>query len=194
MNLPKGWNLAKVGDNKYTKLILGQSPESEYYNKEGTGLPFFQGKSDFGRINPTPTVWCSKPKKIAEANDILLCVRAPVGPTNIAKEKCCIGRGLAAIRCLDRLDYRYLIWVLRKFENEIASEGQGSTFEAIGRDEIMKIEFPFPIDPKEQLRIANNLENKMSGIEKLKDVARNQLKAIEALPAAILREVFEFKS
>jgi type I restriction enzyme S subunit len=192
--LPNRWQLARVGDNNYTELILGQSPNSEFYNKEGIGLPFYQGKSDFGNIHPTPTVCCSKPKKIAEPNDILLCVRAPVGPTNIAKEKCCIGRGLAAIRCLEGLDYRYLIWILRKFEKGIADKGQGSTFDAIGKEDIMKIEFPFPIDNKEQLRIANDLENRMLRIEKIKKEAKYQLKAIEALPASILREVFEFKS
>jgi type I restriction enzyme S subunit len=192
-NLPKGWQIAAVGDNKYTKLILGQSPESEFYNKEQKGLPFYQGKSDFGLKHPTPTVWCNKPKKIAEPYDILLCVRAPVGPTNIAIEKCCIGRGLAAIRCLKDLDYKYLIWVLKKFEKDIAKVGQGSTFDAIGKDEIIEIEFPFPLDKKEQLKIADSLSKKMASIEQMRQAALMQKAAVEALQGALLREVFPYK-
>jgi len=76
------------------EIIMGQS-----YNKEGNGLPFYQGKVDFGKVYLLPpSTWCTEPLKIAEPNDILISVRAPVGPTNICNEKCCIGRGLAAIR------------------------------------------------------------------------------------------------
>jgi len=79
-------------------LIMGQSPPSTTYNLEGDGLPFFQGKTDFGSRHPRPRQFCSAPLKIANPGDILISIRAPVGPTNIADEECCIGRGLAAIR------------------------------------------------------------------------------------------------
>ena len=62
---------AKIGDGYYCDLIMGQSPPGETYNKEKIGLPFYQGKADFGLINPIPSVWCNKPKRIAEPNDIL---------------------------------------------------------------------------------------------------------------------------
>ena len=75
------WELKKLSD--VCEVIMGQSPPGNTYNKNGTGLPFFQGKTDFGSFYPTPSTWCSKPKKIAESNDILISVRAPVGPTNM---------------------------------------------------------------------------------------------------------------
>ena len=34
-------------------IIAGQSPESKYYNSNGDGLPFFQGKADFGELYPS---------------------------------------------------------------------------------------------------------------------------------------------
>ena len=34
-------------------IIAGQSPESQYYNTNGEGLPFFQGKADFGELYPS---------------------------------------------------------------------------------------------------------------------------------------------
>ena len=75
-------------------VIAGQSPESKYYNTNGIGVPFFQGKADFGELYPTVRVYCSLPTKIAEKDDILLSVRAPVGATNLAPGKVCIGRGI----------------------------------------------------------------------------------------------------
>lgn len=73
-------------------IIAGQSPESKYYNSNGDGLPFFQGKADFGELYPSIRVYCSQPTKIAEKDDILLSVRAPVGPTNLAPyARCALG-------------------------------------------------------------------------------------------------------
>lgn len=186
------WIRTHIGDGKYTQLILGQSPDSESYNKDKRGLPFYQGKADFGIVSPTPTVWCDRPKKIALPEDILLCVRAPVGPTNVANEKCCIGRGLAAIRCLEGLDYRYLLLVMRLFESEIAEKGRGSTFDAIGKDEIMRIEFRFPENMEDQITIARELQTRLAHVEAMRQAALKQVEGIESLSAAILREAFDF--
>lgn len=191
--LPEGWRWTSLGNTELITIIMGQSPLGETYNKEKNGLPFFQGCADFGNIYPEPTVWCSKPKKVAEPNDLLLSVRAPVGPTNVAKEKCCIGRGLAALRCKEGLAYKYLKWILRKFEKQISSGGSGSIFNAIGKDEIKDIIFPLPPNLDDQIAIANELERKMAEIEKMWQAAGKQLESIETLPGAILREVFDFE-
>ena len=92
--LPEGWRWVALGE--VCQIIAGQSPVSETYRKTPGGLPFFQGKTDFGELYPKIRVFCNRPSRIAEQGDILMSVRAPVGPTNLAKEKCCIGRGLAA--------------------------------------------------------------------------------------------------
>jgi len=39
---------------------------SSTYNESGNGLPFYQGKLEFGQIYPVPRKWCTAPKKIAE--------------------------------------------------------------------------------------------------------------------------------
>ena len=49
-----------------------QMQDSSTYNEAGNGLPFFQGKSDFGDIYPTVRMWCSEPIKIAQEKDILI--------------------------------------------------------------------------------------------------------------------------
>ena len=42
---------------------MGQSPDSETYNFDGNGMPFFQGKTDFGLVHPTVRAFCTDPKK-----------------------------------------------------------------------------------------------------------------------------------
>src|SRR5205814_7446420 len=109
------WVLTSLGDKTHFEIIMGQSPPGSTYNEHGDGLPFFQGKADFGEISPIPRIYCSAPSRIAKENDILISVRAPVGPTNLASQTCAIGRGLAAIRCRKAVLPLYLLTVLRAF-------------------------------------------------------------------------------
>ena len=152
-------------------IIAGQSPESKYYNSNGDGLPFFQGKADFGELYPSIRVYCSQPTKMAEKDDILLSVRAPVGPTNLAPCKVCIGRGLTAIRPSEVLLTRYVLLFFRYFEAQLASKGTGTTFKAITQDVVKNLEIPIPPLP-EQERIVARIEELFSqldaGVETLK--------------------------
>lgn len=139
-------------------VVMGQSPPGETYNTAGEGLPFFQGKAEFREESPFVMKWCSAPSRVAEAGDVLLSVRAPVGPTNIASERCCIGRGLAAIRAKRGLaTTRYIRYFFRRFEDEIATKGVGSTFTAINRRDIERLPVPF-IPLTEQNRIVKLLD------------------------------------
>ena len=107
--IPEDWKVAKLGDDKVSELIMGQSPPSSFYNNDGDGMPFLQGNADFGDIYPNPNTYCTKPLKIAESGDILMSVRAPVGELNMSAFKSIIGRGLAAIRCKDKITHsKYL--------------------------------------------------------------------------------------
>lgn len=149
------WNKKKLPE--VADILMGQSPPGETYNTESRGIPFFQGKAEFGDTHPTTKKWCSSPLRIAEQGDILLSVRAPVGPTNVAKERCCIGRGLAAIRAKTELvSATFLRFFFKAHERTIAGRGVGSTFDAIGREEIARIEIPIP-PLSEQERIVSVL-------------------------------------
>jgi type I restriction enzyme S subunit len=136
------------------EIVMGQSPPSSTYNSEGKGWPFFQGKTDFTSKYPIVRIWCSEPKKFAEKDDILMSVRAPVGPVNIADRKCAIGRGICAIRPSVKVLSKYLFHVLRSMEKEIASKGAGSTFQAINKDAVGKIEIPLPPIPEQRRTIS----------------------------------------
>ena len=94
--IPAGWRVAALGD--CFELTMGQSPPGSTYNEEGDGLPFFQGRADFGFRYPGNRKFCTAPTRRAQPADTLVSVRAPVGDINMAWEECCIGRGVAALR------------------------------------------------------------------------------------------------
>ncbi len=155
-SLPKRWSVEHLSD--IAKVVMGQSPPSSTYNRDKNGLPFFQGKTEFGEISPTVEKYCSQPIKIAEKNDILMSVRAPVGPVNINPSKCCIGRGLSAIRTKEeKADYLYLYFYLKSIEHQLANSGQGSTFKAINKSQIEGIDVPLPNRIETQKKIAQIL-------------------------------------
>ena len=94
--IPEAWEVRTLGS--CFELTMGQSPPGYTYNDAGIGLPFFQGRKDFGFRFPRRRQYCSKPMRIARPDDTLVSVRAPVGDINMASERCCVGRGLAALR------------------------------------------------------------------------------------------------
>ena len=119
---------------EYCTLNMGQSPDSKTYNTQGKGLPFYQGNADFGETHPITHVWCSAPVKVAEAGDILISVRAPIGAMNMAVERCCIGRGLAALTPIrNKCSKQFLYYALQSKVDSLIAQGTGSTFKAISK-------------------------------------------------------------
>lgn len=168
-SLPSSWVVAPLSD--VAEIVMGQSPDSSTYNDKGNGLPFFQGKAEFGSLYPTVRKWCSALTKIAESGDILLSVRAPVGPTNLAPDQSCIGRGLAAIRAYRPIDQKYLLHHFRAIEPWLSEQGTGTTFKAISGEFIRLIEVSLaPIN--EQHRIADKLDQTLAIVERASERLR----------------------
>ncbi|MBK6589378.1 MAG: restriction endonuclease subunit S [Acidobacteria bacterium] len=134
--LPKTWELRPL--EEVCTIIMGTSPPSSTYNSDGNGLPFFQGKADFTDLHPVARKWCTSPERIAEPQDILLSVRAPVGAVNVADEKSCIGRGLAALRYSN---HKFLFYYLLGIKEELDRKGTGTTFKAISAGTVKEINF-----------------------------------------------------
>lgn len=160
------------------KITMGQSPDSSSYNKEKDGLPFFQGNADFGELYPNERIWCNEPKKVAIPGDILISVRAPIGALNYAKEKSCIGRGLAAITIKNVVERNYIFHLLRARNKYLNSKGTGSTFKAIGKNVLEEVLVP-QISREEQQKCVNVIDliesiiiERKSQIDKLDELVR----------------------
>lgn len=173
-------------------IIAGQSPESKYYNTNGDGIPFFQGKTDFGAVYPQVRVYCSQPTKVAEKDDILLSVRAPVGPTNLSPGTVCIGRGLTAIRPNETLDLHFLLYYFKFFEAQLSSKGTGTTFKAITQAIVKDLDIPVP-PLSEQERIVTRIEELFSELDKAVETLQTTKQQLAVYRQAVLKEAFEGK-
>ena len=171
---------------------MGQSPPSSTYNTQKIGLPFYQGKSEFGHIYPNPQKYCSKPNKIAEKGDILLSVRAPVGATNVCLEKSCIGRGLAALRPLENSSTKFIFFLFRYLEPILAKAGTGTTFKAINKDFLCQLELNVPPLP-EQHRIVEKIEELFSELDDGVASLKKALEQLKTYRQAVLKWAFEGK-
>ncbi|CAA0081107.1 Type-1 restriction enzyme EcoKI specificity protein [Zhongshania aliphaticivorans] len=178
LEIPNCWTSAKLTD--IAILNMGQSPSSSDVNTNGTGIVFFQGKAEFGKLYPTPKKYCTAPKKIAESGDILLSIRAPVGPTNLANQKTAIGRGLAAIKATPSLtDPKFLLHYFRALEPWLSQQGTGTTFKAVSGQFLKEITATLP-PLAEQKVIADKLDELLAQVDTLKT-------RLDAIPAILKR-------
>ena len=125
------WERKKLGI--YVPITMGQSPNSKNYTSNPRDNILVQGNADLYNNRVLKRTFTTEVTKIADRNDILISVRAPVG--DIARnqyESIVIGRGIAAIK-----GNNFLYYQLEKMNNSgfwkkyIA----GSTFESInGKD------------------------------------------------------------
>jgi len=184
----KSWQKTTLGE--ITDIIAGQSPESKYYNKEQKGLPFYQGKKEFTEkfIGP-PFIWTTVITKESFKNDILLSVRAPVGPINYATEKCCIGRGLAAIRVKNNVTREFIFYYLLSIQKNISGH-DGVVFPSINRDEICSLKLKIPIHLAEQKQIVKKLDILQEKTKKLEEIYNKKLQLAEELKQSILHKAF----
>ena len=162
IDIDQSWETVEL--KEIAEVISGQSPPSSSYNESKNGLPFYQGKTDYGDIYLKDTDnYTSEITKISKKNDIIMSVRAPVGPVNLNPfEEICIGRGLCAIRPKNLEDLEFIFNYLQV--NGVVKGHMGSTYESINRDEILKIKIPNP-DKKNKDKIINQILEERKIIE-----------------------------
>jgi len=183
--VPEDWEVVRLGD--VAEIIMGQSPPGSSYNERGEGLPFLQGKAEFGSLHPKHIKYTTAPMKIAPKNSVLLSVRAPVGDVNISEIEYCIGRGLSSLS-LPTGSNIFLFYMLNHLEKELEKEGTGSTFKAITKSKLINLLLPLPPLPIQQ-KIAFIL----SAIDAKIEVEENKKKALEELFKSLLHNLMTAK-
>ena len=183
IEIPQEWEIEQL--EKFSNITMGMSPPSESYNKNQEGLPFYQGVTDFGEKYPNTTMWCSDPKKIAKKDQILFSVRAPVGETNITNEQSCLGRGVCSIDSLEN-ELMYCYFLISYFKKQFVVYAQGTTYDAINRNEIARTRLPFTSNKDEQQKIATILSNVDNLIESTGKVITHSKKVKTGLMQKLL--------
>ncbi len=128
------------------EIIMGTSPEGNSISKNPlNGVEFHQGKIFFGSeyLNKSD-FYTSSPIRFAEAGNIVMSVRAPVGDTNITPRKIAIGRGLCTFKTEANFDNFYLFYYLNSQIEYLKSKSTGSTFKAVNKDVISNLQIPLP--------------------------------------------------
>ncbi|MFZ1640105.1 MAG: DUF559 domain-containing protein, partial [Candidatus Contendobacter sp.] len=177
--IPRGWTVGRVDDE--FDLTMGQSPPGNTYNEAGEGLPFYQGRTDFGFRFPTRRVYCTSPTRFAKAGDTLISVRAPVGDINMASEDCAIGRGVAAARHkTGSRAYTYLF--MQDLEEVFARfEAEGTVFGSISKKDFHAI--PSVTPPRD---VVTNFERLLAPIDNRLEVNDRESRTLAALRDALL--------
>ena len=177
VEVPKGWELSTIGD--CYDVVMGQSPKGETYNENKQGMLFYQGRAEFGWRFPTPRLFTTDPKRIAEQNSILMSVRAPVGDINIALEKCCIGRGLAALQHKSK-SLSFGLYQIQSIKPELdLFNGEGTVFGSINQANLKNIQIINPDEKFIQLfeKYLSSCDSKIMNNE----IENNALKEIRDL-------------
>lgn len=140
------WGEGSLSD--IADIIMGQSPSGSSYNEDGIGTVFFQGRAEFGFRFPTIRLYTTEPKRMANANDTLMSVRAPVGNLNVAHTDCCIGRGLAAIRSKYN-QQSFVLYTMQALKTQLDMfNGEGTVFGSINRNSLNNIPIIIPTKNK----------------------------------------------
>jgi len=134
-------------------VVMGQSPTGDTYNETEQGMPFYQGTRDFGWRYPTRRVWTTAPTRIAEAGDVLVAVRAPVGELNVATETTTLGRGVGAVRAAGR--QATLLQALKADPHQWdMHQGTGTVFASINRSGMEGLSVPWVDDDQVESTLA----------------------------------------
>lgn len=155
------WVERRLGD--VGKIIMGQSPSSEFYNNNQIGLPLIQGNADLMNRKQIIRIYTSYITKTCDTNDIILSVRAPVGSVGKATMRSCIGRGVCCLKNKEEFLFQYLVWLEDKWDKYTT----GSTFDSISTNELINIPILIPEDIHERTSIANILSSIDKEIESL---------------------------
>lgn len=143
-HIPKDWKAGTVVEG--FNLTMGQSPPGNTYNEDSNGLPFYQGRTDFGFRFPKRRIYCTAPTRYAKPGDTLVSVRAPVGDINMANEECCIGRGVAAVRHKSGSTSFTYHSMANLYPDFARFEAEGTVFGSINKDSFEKLRFIIPPD------------------------------------------------
>lgn len=175
----KNWDEGTLGD--IMNITMGQSPPGKSYNNNGDGVVFYQGRADFGLRYPNIRLFTTDPKRFAKVGDVLLTVRAPVGDVNQASERCCIGRGLAAISSRTgavSFCYYYCHQLKADF---LEYNSEGTVFGSINSKQLKALKLKIP-----PIGLVEKFENEVAVIDKTIMLNSYQVKTLVVLRDSLL--------
>ncbi|MGY0836378.1 restriction endonuclease subunit S [Aerococcus urinaeequi] len=168
-----------------SKITMGQSPNGANYTQNPRDHILVQGNADMKNGEVVPRIWTTQVTKVANVNDIILGVRAPVGVVGITKYDVVIGRGVAGIK---GNTFIYYDLVHKYYNNYWTKYSTGSTFDSINTDDIKNASIHLP-NFEEQTRIGSFLKN----LDDTITLHQRKLDQLNQLKEALLQQMFPGK-
>lgn len=142
--------MRSLGDCSET--IMGQAPPGIDCNKSGEGIPFVKA-GEFGIERPIIREWTTNPLKMAERDDVLICVVGATSGKINRGENCAIGRSVAAIRAnKELLDINYLYFFLKSWSTRLLEMSQGAAQTVITKSMLHNLQIALPpIDQQKKI-------------------------------------------
>lgn len=110
-----------------------------------------------GERNITEVGFKSCSAKMLPKNSVLFSSRAPIGYVAISENDLCTNQGFKSIIPNEKIDYKFLYYLLKYNKDYIASKGSGSTFQEISGSVMKGIELSIPKDINDQKKISKVL-------------------------------------
>jgi type I restriction enzyme S subunit len=175
------------------EIVPGRHIAEPDHNKEGRGVPYLTGPSDFGSLRATASRWTEHPDVMCQPSDVLVVVKgAGVANTNLAPEKpACIGRQLMAVRAKHKAaDPHYIYFALALKKKSLRQQAMGATVPGLSIEHLENLTIPV-CELSDQRRIAARLSEQLAEVDKARAAVQAQLNAAQILPAAQLRAFFD---
>jgi type I restriction enzyme S subunit len=177
----------EVNLDSFAKIIMGQSPKGETCNNSGVGMPLLNGPTEFGSSHPYPTQYTTDPKRESEIGDLLFCVRgSTTGRMNWSDKKYAIGRGIAAFRHKNGLEYaKFLRAVIEYNLPYLLASATGSTFPNVSGSQLKNLKVKLPPLPEQRAiaQVLGSLDDKIA-------LLRRQNETLEAMAQALFKSWF----
>ena len=138
------------------QITMGQSPDGATYSDTPSDYILVQGNADLKNGWVCPRVWTTQKTKTADANDLILSVRAPAGAIGKTDYRVVLGRGVAGIK---GNEFIYQTLVKMDSDGYWKKLATGSTFESINSDEVCNAEIVISQDIDEQQNIGKYFRN-----------------------------------
>ena len=110
-----------------------------------------------GERNITEMGFKSCSTKFLPKNSVLFSSRAPIGYVAISENDLCTNQGFKSIIPNNKIDYKFLYYLLKHNKNYIASKGSGSTFKEVSGSVMKEIELSIPKNINDQKKISKIL-------------------------------------
>ena len=199
--LPDGWRWEKIDD--LCNVQSGGTPLSsnqEYYGGDikwaiTEDLTRVKIYIDDTLTKITPLGLENSTARLFPEDTVLFAMYGSIGRCAITKVPMATNQAILGLMPKDKreLNSQYLYFCLFHGKNNLIKQGRTGTQKNINAEIVKNFEILLPSTIDDQIAIATELERKMAEIDKLRHAADNQLEAVEALPGAILREVFDFE-